>query len=620
MNLFQKICTVSLVSFMGFSWVHARDTLFILPSKSLNTEAHSIVAKIDNPIGKKWAISRIKYLSENLANAKNLTQNRIDAKKYREEIWNDIKNIITNLKNNIYSFDIPDSVRTSIEWDVLSYQKTFVDAIKKYTVDRLLTGVREIWTMHFTYKSQNNNMDIQVDPYKITVSQDRKNIELDTKITILATSSGTEIVNIMLDGNMVMIWDDFYITLRNYDIKISKNLAYLGVYEDTLKELKWKTYHQKINNEFIQAFSKSQENTTKMIQEINKVLNLLSKESLLTPVAQEGSSTILMFKKETIDSIMKIINTDPGLSNIDIASLMIPVDIRTDGKQIQLSAYHNANIRGTLSHDTDGVVLFTLNITDRGRTDPTTITLTKTPDYLTLTGISNGYSINSKTTTKNTTATITQGEKIIATAKIDNTGINAWMYDISATWEDTMHSWHDDEDNEKETIVVRFWWAVRQEFAGFIIAPPSISEEFEKTQIGSKYTKELRDTQRKNNLRKISTAIEEYYADNDEYPIPNNGCLDMEDIKEYIWDTLENTSVILPTDICKSGYYYGFILSDNQKMPVLASRMELMDNANYNNTLKKISQIRRWNQLDSFLYKTNDESNQESWLYVISSY
>lgn len=81
-------------------------------------------------------------------------------------------------------------------------------------------------------------MDIQVDPYKITISQDRKNIEVDTKITIIASSSGTEIMNVMIDGNVAMIGDNFYITLRNYEIKISKNLAYLGEYEDTLKELK----------------------------------------------------------------------------------------------------------------------------------------------------------------------------------------------------------------------------------------------------------------------------------------------------------------------------------------------------------------------------------------------
>ncbi len=94
----------------------------------------------------------------------------------------------------------------------------------------------------------------------------------------------------------------------------------------------------------------------------------------------------------------------------------------------------------------------------------------------------------------------------------------------------------------------------------------------------------------------------------------------MENRQEYNWDSLENTQATLPTDVCKSGYYYGLIVSGNQKIPVLASRMELMDNANYNNARKEISHIRSWSQLDNLLYKTNDDSKPETWLYVISGY
>ena len=62
--------------------------------------------------------------------------------------------------------------------------------------------------------------------------------------------------------------------------------------------------------------------------------------------------------------------------------MMIPMDIRTDGKSIKIHGFEDGtNIQINLSHHTDGTPLFTFEAHERGRKSPTNFILTKTPIY-----------------------------------------------------------------------------------------------------------------------------------------------------------------------------------------------------------------------------------------------
>lgn len=139
---------------------------------------------------------------------------------------------------------------------------------------------------------------------------------------------------------------------------------------------------------------------TASIKKINQALDIISTESLLTPIATEGSDTILMFRKETIQKIMALMPDSEsslmteGLSDVD---MIIPADIRTDGKTISLKAYENgSNLQASLSHHTDGTPLFSLDIRDRGVKNPTHMTLSKTPTFWALAASSDGYTVDAQ--------------------------------------------------------------------------------------------------------------------------------------------------------------------------------------------------------------------------------
>ena len=85
--------------------------------------------------------------------------------------------------------------------------------------------------------------------------------------------------------------------------------------------------------------------------------------------------------------------------NIDIKdiTMMIPMDIQTDGKTISIRGYEDgANIQILLSHHTDGTPLFTFEAHERGRKNPTNFTLTKTPTFWEAIGTHKSYTFEAK--------------------------------------------------------------------------------------------------------------------------------------------------------------------------------------------------------------------------------
>ena len=143
------------------------------------------------------------------------------------------------------------------------------------------------------------------------------------------------------------------------------------------------------------AILQGQDDSAKLFGQITTVFDILSKESLLTPIAQHGGDTMLILKKETLTNLEKVFLTGSNMIEEGVLmSFATPVDIRTDGKTIQLTAYDASMIHASLSRDVDTTPTFVFNIAQRGVSDPTLLNFTATPSSGLLRATSAEYAID----------------------------------------------------------------------------------------------------------------------------------------------------------------------------------------------------------------------------------
>lgn len=148
--------------------------------------------------------------------------------------------------------------------------------------------MRETGNTHFTLKSKSANVSIDIDPYNIILGKDRKNIEIDAKISGMIDIQKEGSASGYIDGNIKIIGSDLYITLRDY--KVGTTLIGNSESDDiikTLSEMKGKTYHQKFDTDITKAIESVRKDPLEITKKINQIFNILSTESLLTPLAIE---------------------------------------------------------------------------------------------------------------------------------------------------------------------------------------------------------------------------------------------------------------------------------------------------------------------------------------------
>lgn len=214
---------------------------------------------------------------------------------------------------------------------------------------------------------------------------------------------------------------------------------------------------------------------------IDKLLAILDREPLLTPVAKQGSEYILMFRKSTAKAIAGL-GAQPNLADINMRDLMIPIDIRMIGTKIQFHGYaDNVVLDATVDRSNTGTPTITMNMQERGTSDMWHYQISRTPSFWALAAASREYTVDARATDYGATATVKKGTKTLATAKIDSTGLNAWSYDLSAVWDYVQMNW-DTEEEETESIVLHFWGKFRDEFGTFTLVPPTLYEEMSKLQ------------------------------------------------------------------------------------------------------------------------------------------
>lgn len=464
------------------SWVVAISVLFsslsvsaaVTTGAGLQREAKPIIKNISNSTGKSWATARVKLYADTLKYMSRI--NTLDAKNYKKEVWESASRYLSDLQSGAYVFDISASDRTKAEELVLSYQKDMTRAVRAYIEQYKNSDKKEIGDMHFTLRSTDTSVDIDIGQYRVVQSQDMQSMEIDLRMSIRATGKDGNL-SATLEGNMMIVDNALYLTLRDYTLSTTIKGIETTEIEKVLRTIKGKTYHQKLDKEVADALKESK----KSLEMTEKLLDILESESILTPVARQGSEHILMFRKSAVQKIVSLSRT-PTLMDMSPKGLLIPIDIRTDGKDIYMSGYANSvSLNAHLTRESSGIPIMTIEWSERSGYDTWNWKLSKTPTFWAFAGASEDYTIDAQATKNGATATVKKWTKTIGTARINSTGVHAWAYDMSAIYEDTSYDWETGESTS-EDITMKLWGALKQEFGKFTLTPPTLYEEMSKLQ------------------------------------------------------------------------------------------------------------------------------------------
>jgi hypothetical protein len=601
----------------------------ILTPAGITKETDSILKKIPDPVGKVWVKSYLTHLRDTLSTIQQSKKRTEETKLLKKEIITNATNFIADIKNKLYTFDISNSERDAIEKLVLSYQTELVAKIRYNIANYTKKDKKGSGDTHFTIKSNEIDVTIHVNPYKITTTQEDKNIEIDTKITITVIQKKIDDrFEIMLDGFIKVIDQDIYISLRDYNIVPPKTQEKnITQYIELIKEIRGKVYHQKMNKEYRTVFNEQSNSRELILNNIEPVLDILSRESLLTPIAKSWEYFILGMSSKAAKSLSRSFRWQESSIFYDFpvqlaAGIPLPVEINTDGKQIHISRLDSdMRFHGTISRDPENMILLNIDMSEVGISNPWILNIQKTPTSWRLSATKQDYVVNTTSNLTTTTASIKKWTKTLGTAKIDMTGINAWMYDISAIWEYTKYNWdNEDESTETENIAIRLWGNIREEFGQFMIAPPTITEEFNKT----RYSSTSRDHTRESHIKTLATYIESFYIDHDAYPkTPVKGCTSSIKWSKYDYQLYSEYQdpQELSTGSCPRWYYYRSI-RDTEWVShyILATRVEQKSAANFDSsnisiTTGEIEEIRK--KIDST--GTQLSNNPNNWYYIVTS-
>jgi len=276
---------------------------------TMTKDANIAIATITDQDAKKWARSEVKQKLQDINTVNKKHENRIANLLLKKEMMLELESFISKIKNKNYTFDITSTEREKLESLVIGYQKDFLAPIKLEMEKYMSNDVRESGDMKFSVKSKDYDFTIQFDQIKAAVSKNTKNMIFETRLSINATEHATKnIYKIVLDGNITVIGQDVYISLKNYELKLPN--AYLididGI-KDTLEKLKGKTYHQKLDDSYGEYLLENVSSSQIMRKTIIEVIAILEKKSLFTPIAKEGNSYILVANTTTIRDVSNII-------------------------------------------------------------------------------------------------------------------------------------------------------------------------------------------------------------------------------------------------------------------------------------------------------------------------
>jgi hypothetical protein len=231
-----------------------------ITSGNINKVSVPIVRTLPDATAKSWANARIGLYKSVMQYRSYGADNKRDLLAYKKEVGASAALFLSDLKAGKYQFTITDTERATVESTVLSYQQDLVRVAKYYIERTKNNDMRETGDMHFTLRSQKADVTINVDTYRIVQSRDKRNMEVDMRMSIQA--SGSQIggqISGSIDGNITIIGSDLYMTLRNYTVTTTIMDDELSEMRKMLDTVKGKTYHQDIGDVTLELMQNSQE-------------------------------------------------------------------------------------------------------------------------------------------------------------------------------------------------------------------------------------------------------------------------------------------------------------------------------------------------------------------------
>jgi hypothetical protein len=183
----------------------------------------------------------------------------------------------------------------------------------------------------------------------------------------------------------------------------------------------------------------------------------------------------MIFKKSTLTKLLRA----TGEKNIRLhdTKLVPPVELRLDGNILKFTGYApDATMNAILSRDPSGKALFETNILERGSYKNWKWNLKANSGYFAIAGAGDDYNVTTEVKASGAKAEVKKGEKTIAKASVESTGLYAWTYDLSAIWKNPFS--FSETQQAKETLL-HLWGSVRDEFGAFTLIAPKEYEEMD---------------------------------------------------------------------------------------------------------------------------------------------
>lgn len=158
----------------------------------------------------------------------------------KKELLGNINTFLSDIKNNTYTFDISESDRQLVESNILSYQKDFLSSIKTQLSQYIGKDQKQTGNMNFSVRSSEADIAFEIESYKTVISKDGKNLEMTMRFNVSVKENKTgETSKIMIDGSMIILGEDIYISLKDYSLTPPKDIILdIEMMESVLSEIK----------------------------------------------------------------------------------------------------------------------------------------------------------------------------------------------------------------------------------------------------------------------------------------------------------------------------------------------------------------------------------------------
>ena len=603
---------VSLLNFTTWAIYAANNT------KEVIQESNILIKNIKNPTWKVWIKNAIR---ENI-NAIKAVESRHSSiplnRLLKKELLGNINTFLSEIKNNAYTFDISESDRKEVESTILNYQKDFFSSFKTQIAQYLGKDQKQTGNMNFSIHSSETDVVFQIESYNIVASKDGKNLEMSMRFNVTVKENKTnEVSKIMIDGSIIILGEDIYISLKDYSITPPKEtMVDLEMMESVLSEIKWKVYHQKADKIYGEYLVENASNNEIVIKLMNDTLDVLLTQSLLTPIAKKGNIFVLGVNSKVLRDLTHIFDSEynqffqsfpidllPGIS--------LPWNITSDGSSIWINHLDESiRVDSKISRNTENISVINISLEEVWVKYPWKGQLTMTPENIRINGSVAEYLFDYTGNKASIYSTLKKSNKTIATLKVDTTGFNAWTYNFSGMWDYSKYNWETDLD-ETESIVFQFFARIQAEFGEFAILKPSITHELEKLS----YFERERDKTRIRAIRNVAWNLDYYESDYNKYPkVPKNWCVhSIKTPDSSIWFGYFEAPQSLWAWTCSNGYFYRK-LKDGY---IVASRVEQQSAANYDNSKVDINTA-SYNDILANSKNAVISNNPNDWLYVMT--